>query len=145
MAYRFPLESVLRLRESIEKREELLLQKAQYEVAKVQQRINDVNEELEEADRKRGEALLGSVEAFRLQAMQEDIRAAKETKQTLIATIALRKDERDRRMKFYQAAHSGRRMLSDLRDQQRNVWEQEQARIEQRRLDDIYAARLQRR
>ena len=36
-------------------------------------------------------------------------------------------------------------MLSDLQKQQREVWEQEQGRIAQKNLDDIFTARLQRR
>lgn len=144
MTYKFPLEAVLRLRESIEKREELVLQKAQYEVARAQQRINDLTEELAKAEKKREEALIHSVEAYRLQEIQAELRSAQEAKRSLFDALEFLKHQRDQQMRLYQAAHSGFRMLTNLRDQRRNDWEQEQERVQQRRLDDIYAARLRR-
>ena len=46
MGFRFTLDSVLRFREGIEKREELALQKVQFEVSRVRRRIEELTEEL---------------------------------------------------------------------------------------------------
>jgi len=55
MGFRFPLASVLQFRESIEKREELALQKVQFEVARVRRRIDELTEELAKASDEREE------------------------------------------------------------------------------------------
>lgn len=144
MAFRFTLDSVLRVRESVEEKEEQVLQKAQFEVERVRQRIDELTEELAQANRERNEALLHATEAYRLQDLQAGIEAAKEARQTLLETLETLKAERDRQMKIYQAAHSGRQMLSDLETQQRGEWEVEQTRMQQKRIDDIFAARFQR-
>lgn len=144
MGFKFSLASVLRLRESIEQREELALQKAQYEVERVRQRIDELTAELAMANKEREEALLQSTEAYRLQDMQTGIQVAKEARQTLLETLETVKSVRDRQMKMYQAARSNREMLSDLRVEQRDAWEQEQARMQQKWLDDLFAARFQR-
>ena len=144
MAFRFTLDSVLRVRESVEEKEEQVLQKAQFEVERVRQRIDELTEELAQANRERNEALLHATEAYRLQDLQAGIEAAKEARQTLLETLETVKAERDRQMKIYQAARSGRQMLSDLETQQRGEWEVEQTRMQQKRIDDIFAARFQR-
>lgn len=144
MGFRFSLASVLRLRESVEQREELALQRAQYEVERVRQRIDELTTELATASRQREQVLLHSTEAYRLQDMQAGIQVAKEHRQMLIETLETLKSARDAQVKVYQAARVSRGMLSDLRVEQRNAWEMEQARIEQKWLDDVFAVRFQR-
>jgi flagellar export protein FliJ len=144
VAFKFPLASVLRLRESIEQREELALQKSQFELARTIRRIDELADEIAQAVQKRDEALGRAMEAYRLQDLEVGINAAKETRQALTDSLETLKSNRDRQMKVYQAARSGRQMLTDLLAQRKSEWEQEQVRIQQKRLDDIFAARLQR-
>ena len=144
MGFKFSLASVLRLRESIEQREELALQKAQYEVENVRTRIQELTAELALADKQREQSLSESTEAYRLQDMQAGIQLAKEAKQRLMETLEALKVARDRQMAVYHAARRNREMLSDLRVEQRNAWEQEQTRAQQKWLDDLFATRFQR-
>ena len=144
MGFRFPLASVLRLRESVEQREELTLQRAQYELERMRQRIDELTAELVTAGLQRELILLQSTEAYRLQDMQAGIQIAKDTREKLIETLESLKIARDHQVKVYQAARVSRGMLSDLRAEQRNAWELEQARIEQKWLDDVFATRFQR-
>ncbi len=144
MGFRFPLVSVLRVRESIEKREELALQLIQFEVSRVRRRIDELTEELAKADDEREEALQKWMQACRLRNLQDEMNAALEARQTLSDTLATLKSQRETQLKIYQAARVDRRILTDLFKQQRNAWEQSQDRIEQKRLDDIFTARLQR-
>jgi hypothetical protein len=76
--------------------------------------------------------------------MQGEINAANETKQLLNDTLKTLKSQRDTQMKVYTTAHSGRRMLSEFLAQQKNQYEQEQTKVQQKRLDDIVATRWQR-
>ena len=144
MGFKFSLASVLRLRESIEQREELALQKAQYEVERVRTRIEELTNELALADKQREQALSESTEAYRLQDMQTSIQLAQEAKRTLMEMHEALKGARDRQMAVYHVARRNREMLSDLRVEQRDTWEQEQARTQQKWLDDLFAARFQR-
>ena len=144
MPFRFPLASVLRLRESMEMREEVALQKAQFEVARVRRRVDELTDELAAACQEREKALARTVPANRLQQIQAEIDAAEEAKQILSETLETLKRQRDVQMKLYMTAHNGRRMIADLLTQQRNQYEQEQIRAQQKRIDDIVAARWQR-
>ena len=144
MGFRFTLDSVLRFRQGIEKREELALQKVQFEAARVRRRIDELTEELTRAGNEREEALQNSMQAFKLMNLQEEINAVIETRQSLLETLAVLKSQSEAQMKVYQTARVNRRMLTDLQKQQREAWEQSQHRIEQKRMDDVFASRMQR-
>lgn len=144
MPFRFPLASVLRMRESIENREEVALQKIHLEVARVRRRIDELTEEMTKACHERERDLQNSIRANRLQTMQLEINAAVEAKQILSETMQTLKHQRDAQMKIYKAAHNGRQMLTDLMAQKKGMYEQEQTRLQQKAIDDIVAARWQR-
>ena len=144
MGFRFTLASVLRFREGIEKREELSLQRVQFEAARVRRRIDELTEELTKAGNEREEALQGCIQAFRLKNLQDEMNAALEARQTLLETLATLKKQSQEQMKIYQAARVNRRMLTDLQKKQLEAWEQNQQRIEQKRVDDAFTARMQR-
>jgi flagellar FliJ protein len=144
VAFRFSLASVLRVRESIERREELALQKAELEVARVRRRVDELTDQIAKAVDARERALQQPIKAYELRNMDSEINAATEAKQTLFETLQTLQQQRDAQMKLYQAAHNGRRMLTDLSEQQKTEFEQEQDRAQQKRLDDIFASRWQR-
>jgi flagellar export protein FliJ len=141
MPFRFSLASVLQLRKSIERREEMSLKTAQLEVARVRRRIDELTEEMAKASQERGRALQNSISANRLQSMQVEINAAIEAKQTLLETLQTLTLQRDMQMEIYRDAHRGRRVLTELRAQKRNLYEQEELRRQQKQLDEIFAAR----
>jgi len=144
MAFRFSLAQVLRVRESIEKREEQALQRAEMEVAQTQRRIEELTEQMAKAERARAEALLRPIRAIDLQGIQAEMAAAVEARQTLLDTLEVLKQQRDAQMKLYQEAHNGRQMLTDLEEEHKAEYEAEQTREQQKRLDDLFAARAQR-
>ena len=144
MAFRFPLASVLRVRESVEKREEVALQRAQLEVARVRRRIDELNNELAQDCQAREKELLRGTKANNLRSMQTEIDAAVEAKRTLLEALATLRSQRDAQLKLYSTAHSGRQMITDLLNQQKSAYEHDQNRIQQKRLDDIMASRWQR-
>jgi len=84
------------------------------------------------------------MQAHYLKNLQDEMNAAIETKQTLLETLAELKKQSEAQMKVYQAARVNRRMLTDIQKQQREAWEQNQLRIEQKRQDDVFTARLHR-
>jgi flagellar export protein FliJ len=144
VAFRFTLEQVLRVRESVERREELMLQRAEAEVAVALRRIEELTEQVVQIGRRREESMKQPLAAFELQSMDAEINATIEERKAMLVTLQTLQNRRDEQRKVYQAAHNGRRMLTDLEEQQRDEYEQEQVRVQQRRLDDLFAARIQR-
>jgi len=144
MKFHFPLETVLRFRESVEQREELELQKAQLEVAGVTRAIEQTTAEIENAQKARERAMQQAIPAAQLQAMVKEAEAAVERKKHLETTLHDLERQRDERLKAWQAAHRKRRMLSDMETRQQAVHEQEQVKTQQKQLDDLFGSRHQR-
>jgi len=144
MAFRFPLATVLRVRESIEKREELALQKIQLEMARIARQIELLNAQLAKAHGAREQALQQTIPASHLHAMLREAQAAADSKNSLLVTLQLLEQQRDKQMKVYQAAHRDHETIIDLFRKQRDAYEQDQARAQQKYLDDIFMARRHR-
>jgi flagellar export protein FliJ len=144
MAFRFSLATVLRFRESVEKREELALQKILLEIARTKQRIAQRSAEIALAQEARNKALQHALPAFELQSLTGDVNAALERKKALVESLLPLERQRAAQTATYQAAHRDRQMLSDMAARQRDAYELERARSEQKALDDIFAARASR-
>jgi flagellar export protein FliJ len=144
VAFRFSLASVLRVRESFERSEELALQKVELELARVQRRIEELGKELDKVIGAREQALQHPTPAYRLREMQDGIDSLVGAKQALAETLRDLRERRDAQLKRYQVAHNNRRMLTEVRSQQRESYEQQQGRAQQKQLDDLFGARRQR-
>jgi flagellar export protein FliJ len=142
--FRFSLASVLRVRESIERREELALQRVEMEVVRVKHRIDELTQELARAGEARENALRNSIPAYDLQSMDAQMNAALDAKQILLDTLQTLQQQRDAQMKLYQVAYNGRQMLTDLLEQKKSEYKQEQDHAQQKRIDDLFASRWQR-
>jgi flagellar export protein FliJ len=144
LAFRFTLAQVLRVRQSIERREELALQRAELEVARAHRRIEELADNLAKAAKARDEAIRQPMRAFELQSMNAEMNSIALQREAVLASLEKLKQQRDAQRKAYQAAHTARQMLTDMSAQQRAEYDQEQTRAQQKRLDDIFAARLKR-
>ena len=145
MAFRFPLASVLRFRQSVEQQEELELRKLQLEVAGVRRSIEQATMEIAIAQQARDTALQKPLQAAHLQAMLRAADTAVERKKKLLATLQKLEDQRNEQMRRYQEAHRGRQMLSDLEAREQDEYELRQVKAQQKVLDDMFGARHQRR
>lgn len=141
LPFRFSLASVLQLRKSIERRAEISLMSTQLEIARARHRIDELTDEIAKVCQEREKDLRNSAPANCLKARQAEISAAIEAKQTLLETLQDLNLQRVNQMKVYQAAHTDCQALTDLRTQQKNLYEQEEMRREQKQLDDIFASR----
>ncbi len=144
MAFRFPLATVLRFRDSMEKREELALKQILMEIARTRLQIEQLTRQIAQAQRAVEKTLEKPVSAAHLQSMVNEIDVLADRKKALIESLASFERQRQIRMQAYQAAHRDRRMLSEMADRQRDAYEQERARREQKFVDDVFAARAQR-
>jgi len=144
VAFRFTLEQVLRVRLSLERREELALQRTELEVARVRRRIEEQTEAIAAVNRRRHEALKKPMQAYLLQGMDAEINAAIDARKRALEDLKVAMERRDAQLKMYQMAHNGRQMLTDLEKQQRTEYDLEEMKAQQKKLDDLFAARIQR-
>jgi|SRR5580698_2703870 flagellar export protein FliJ len=144
MAFRFTLATVLRFRESVEKREELALQRILLEMARVRREIERITAEIAAAHEARNRAMQNPLPASYIQGLLNDTETAAERRRNLVQALAALEKQHLLQTQKYQAAHRDRQMLSDMKAKKRDVYEQERARATQKVLDDIFAARSHR-
>jgi flagellar FliJ protein len=144
MAFRFPLATVLRVRESIEKREERALQSIQLEIARLLRQIEELAAEIANGHVARNTALQKPIAAINLQMMTWQTHAAEDRKTALLQTLATLEQKREAQVKTYQAAHRDHETVLNMMHEQKAAYEQEQTRAQQKYLDDIFIARRQR-
>ncbi len=143
MGFRFPLLTVLRFRESVEKREELALQTIQLEIAQVRRLVDELGEKITQKYESLEMAMQRPMQAILLQLMLNEVNDAVEERLNLLLNLEVLQQQRKVRLDSYREAHSGRQMLTDIFTQQRNAYEQKQLRTQQKFLDDIFATRSQ--
>jgi len=144
MPFQFPLAAVLLVRENAEKREERALKKIQLEKANASRQLEELNAEIVNAQQAREEAMQQLIPAFQLHDYLRRSQAVEEMKRTLLHRLHFLGLESERQMKVYQAAHRDREALTHMLEEQREAYEQEQARNQQKQLDDLFMARRHR-
>ncbi len=144
MAFRFSLATVLRVRESIEQREERALQRIQLEMARVLRQIEELSAEIARARDTQEDALRQPVPAGYLHGLLWETQAAVARREVLLSTLQTLEQQRDKQMKVYQAAHRNHETLISMKRDRRNAYELEQARTQQKSLDDLFMARRHR-
>ena len=141
MAFRFTLATVLRVRESIERREERALREIQLEMARVSRQIDEIDANIAQSQNARNHLLQQPIPAGQLQTMLWEAQAAVEKRKALLQTLQALEQQRNQQMQAYQAAHRDHETLINLEDEQRTAYELAQARAQQKYLDDIFIAR----
>ena len=141
MAFRFSLATVLKLRQSIEDREERALQKVQADIARVHNQIEALNTQIANVRRQCQSTLLELTPAAHLHVLLTQTQSAEDAKKALYQQLQVLEQQRQQQLAIYQAAHRDRETLTNMFDEQRGLYEQDQARREQKTLDDIFMAR----
>jgi flagellar export protein FliJ len=144
MPFRFTLAAVLLVRESAEKREDQALQKIQFEMARALRELEELSAQIANEHTAREQAMQRPIPAVQLHSFLTQAHQMAEKKKALLARIEILKQERDLQMKAYQAAHRDRETLTGMFNDQRDAYEQERARRQQKQLDDIFMARRHR-
>lgn len=141
MAFAFSLATVLRFREILEDREERLLQKILFEIAQVQENLARTETAIAGSDDSRREEILRPLIGYDFQSSYEEVKALKQTREELEATIGKLGQLKDRQLSAYEAARRNREMLTDMCEEKRCAYEADMARREQKTLDDNFIAR----
>ncbi len=141
MPFQFKLAPVLKVRECIENQEERALERIQLEIGQIGREIEQAEDATARARRNWQQALQSATPALYLHFMLEQEQSFVLARRSSIEKLDRLKVRRDEQLKRYHAAHRDHESLLNVRDEQLAEYEQQQARREQKILDDIFAVR----
>lgn len=144
MSFQFSLSAVLRVRDSIEKHEERSLQAIQLAVARTLQQIEEFSARIGSAHLAREKALEQTISGGYLHGLLAEENLAERQLILLLSQMKVLEEQRVKQMNLYQLAHQGRQMLTNMQTAQRESYDRERLREEQKRLDDIFMVRRHR-
>ncbi len=141
MAFHFPLDAVLHLRQSQEHQQELRLRAANQQVARVRHLIEQMDLHRQQLQLLQSNELSAGTSAaelrFGLLRDGEILRHRRELEQQMIRL----EQARDQQREIFQQARQARETLESVRNQQLRVHEKQAARREQRNMDDLFLLR----
>ena len=141
MPFRFPLEAVLHLRQSLEHQQELRLRAAHQQVARVRHLISQIEAHARQMQVQHAQTLIAGTTSAEMQFALQCERRLGEHRQILHQELARLEKLRDAQQHAYQQARRERETFESLRDRQRHEYERETLRREQRELDDLFLLR----
>ena len=141
MVYRFPLAAVLRLRESIERREERGLQILQMEIVRVSRSLEELTASIASAREAQERVMRQPAPAGHMHSVLLECQSAAHRKSVLLKQLDSLKKKHDEQMRAYHDAHRDREMLSDLYSRNKRAYAVEQTKAQQKQLDDLFGGR----
>jgi flagellar export protein FliJ len=141
MAFRFALQAVLHLRQSLEHQQELRLRAVNQQVTRVQHAIRQMDSNRELLRAARGQELQRGLTAAELRFELQCEEALVCQRRELETQCTRLQQMRDQQRAILQQARQARETLEAVRDRQLQVYRQQAARREQRELDDLFLMR----
>jgi flagellar export protein FliJ len=141
MAYKFPLETLLRVRTLREEKEERTLQQIGAEIARTAKLQEEIANALERVSARQGSSTGAALKGSDLHAHYAEISGLMQSREDLLQHRTKLEDLQNRQMRAYTTARQNREMLSDLSETQRASYQADLAKREQKVIDDNFAAR----
>jgi flagellar export protein FliJ len=141
MAFQFPLEVLLRVRQGLERQQELRLQEANHRVAMLRQEIEDIHRGMENIEARRCPQMMSGISAAELQFDVLCHSVLVERRRVLEKEQVEAKAFRQICSAAFQFARRQREVMDTLRRHQLRDYHQQEARQDQRRLDDLFLLR----
>ena len=141
MAFRFPLETLLRVRQGLERQHELRLQEANQRVAMLRQQIEDTHSEMRNISARRQPQLEIGISTAELHFDVLCQSVLTERQHALEKQLVEAESLRHLRSEEFLQARRQREVIDTLRRHQLQDYQQEEARQNQRRLDDLFLLR----
>ena len=135
------METFLRFRESLERREEVLLQAANHRVAAARSEIENLEQYLEYRRTVRSGELSRGAFASELQFEILGDDALRKRNQVLNEELSQLQKICDQYLEIFRRARADREAVESIRDRQLSAYHEEQRRREQRQLDDLFLMR----
>jgi len=142
MAFRFPLQAVFHLRQSVEHQQESRLRAANQQVTKVRHLIDGVDTRIREIQISSARELATGTTAAELYFAHVTESSLQAQRVDLLRELSRVQHLRDQQQQIFQQARRERETFESLRNQQMQVYQRQQARREQRQLDDSFLSRL---
>jgi flagellar FliJ protein len=144
MAFRFSLQTLLRVREIAEEREERLLTQILAQISATRQELHTLEGQVQMLLERSERELASSIKAAQLNITYGHMRALEGMQKDVTGQLAKLESLRDQQMKIYAAARKNREVLSDLRESQLASFQYRQGRQEQALMDDNFSSRRRR-
>jgi flagellar export protein FliJ len=141
MAFRFSLQAVLHLYQSLEHQQELRLRAANQQVARVRHMIEQVDGHKRQNREQRSRDLQTGTTGAELEFERATEAALMRRKGELEAELVRVQQLRDEQQRNFRQARRRRETLSTLRETQLHLYQREAARREQRQQDDAFLLR----
>jgi flagellar export protein FliJ len=141
MPFRFSLQAVFHLRQSIEHQQELRLRAANQQVAKVSHWIDQFDEHIRQMHGQSSQQLSTGMTSAELRFALATEESLENTRRELEKELARVKNLRDQQQRIFDHARRERETFESLRNQRKRAYELEQRRREQRRVDDLFLLR----
>lgn len=141
MAFRYPLQSLLRLRQSLERQEEQRLFALAAEVALLRAQIEQLHQEDIELRRLDLQTIASGSSGALLRFGAICAAASEAAQRRLGLQLQEAEHKRLQQLRVYQAAHQKREILQGLRERQETAYELEVARQEQQTADEAFLMR----
>jgi len=141
MGFRFPLATVLRVREIAEDREERRLAYILSQIGRARQSLREVQTQNSNLILVREAQIRKQLSAAQLQISYNQLRALEIMQKEIQSQLSNLETLRDQQTKIYEAAHRDREVISGMREKQLGRFQYEQARREQNSMDDTFASR----
>jgi flagellar export protein FliJ len=141
MAFHFPLQAVLHLRQSLEHQQELRLRAANQQVSQMQYGIEQVEIRRVELGDAQSRDLAAGITSAELRFGLQCATQLGRYKFELERQLAGMQRVRDQQSEIFQEARRKREMLEGVRDRQWRQYQQDTLRRQQRDLDDLFLLR----
>lgn len=140
MAFRFSLETVLRVRQIAEDREERLLSQILQQMAQCRQSLAELGVRRANLGLQRERSLEAKTSAAELLFLNAQMSVVEELQASGNRHLADLEKLRVQQLKAYEAAHCAQKLLATMREEHLDRFVAEQARAEQRQMDDRFSA-----
>ena len=144
MGFQFSLHAVLQFRENAEKQEEARLQQVLAEIVRGEDEVERLAVHMRETTSRRSQVLADSASAMHLQILEGEIEETRRRQHELKLHILALEQKKAQQLVLYHKKRTDRNILDEMHKQQRQAFDKVQSVQEQKRLDDIFAARTQR-
>ena len=145
MAFRFPLAAVLRVRESLERKEQLILEQCYNRLHELQLQLARLDEQKQSWRRRYEEQLIESTIGIHVHVLIEERQPAERQREELLRLIADVQEKLKQQMARYRAVRQQREIVSELRSQGLEKYRRLELLQEQKSRDDLFLLRRLRR
>ncbi len=141
MPFRFPLQALLHLRQSLEHQQELRLRAANQQVARVRYALEQLDSRVRQTQTLFSQYLAGGTTGAELSFLRTTEGLLHAQRQEVEHELSRCQHVRDQQERVFRQARRERETFESLRDEQLRDYEREQARRQQRQLDDLFLMR----